>query len=140
MRLSKVIPYLTLMIAISGCGGSSPSTPTPPPQMQKAVQLAVFMDPTTSYSTSDVRDAQDRIVRFDTANNALIWAADGRSFSGYPVSENFIGSAKNFQIRFGTDNGRHAYFTETVPETICNIDVVNGQLLITPTSKKVPQG
>ena len=79
------------------------------------------------------------IVRFDTTGNALIWAADGRSFSGYPVSGNFLGAAKNFQVRFGTKDGeRRAYFTETVATTICNVEVVGGQLMVTPTTVKVP--
>jgi hypothetical protein len=78
-------------------------------------------------------------VHLDTANNALIWVADGRSFSGYPVSGNFI--ASNFQVRFGTKDGeRRAYFTETGPETICDINVVNGQLVILPTNVRVPGG
>jgi hypothetical protein len=38
--------------------------------------LAVFSDPASTFMTSDVRDVQEQIVRFDTATNALIWAAD----------------------------------------------------------------
>ena len=52
--------------------------------------LAVFRDPASAFSTIDVRDVQDQIVRFDTVANSLIWAADGRSFPGYPVDGNFI--------------------------------------------------
>jgi hypothetical protein len=102
--------------------------------------LAVFSD-SSGFMTSDVRDVQGQIVRFDTANHALIWAATDRSFSGYPVSGNFIGSDRAFQVRFGTEAGeRRAYFTETGPETICDIDVVNGQLVILPTNVRVPGG
>ena len=102
--------------------------------------LAVFSEP-SGFMTSDVRDVQGQIVRFDTANNALIWAADGRSFSGYPVSGDFIGADRTFQVRFGTENGeRRAYFTETGPATICDINVVNGQLTILPTNVPVPGG
>ena len=39
----------------------------------------MFTDPSSSFTTSDVYDVQDQIVRFDTAGNALIWAATGRS-------------------------------------------------------------
>ena len=83
---------------------------------------------------------QGQIVRFDTANNALIWVADGRSFPGYPVVEGtFIRSDKQFHVRFGTQDGqRRAYFTETGSGTICDIDVVGGALLITGTSVAVP--
>jgi hypothetical protein len=121
-------------------GGSRTATVnvTPPPL---PVQIAVFSDPPSSFMTSDVRDVQGQIVQFDTANNALIWAADSRSFSGYPVSGTFIGADRAFQVRFGTDAGeRRAYFTETGPETICDIDVVNGQLVILPTNVRVPGG
>ena len=88
--------------------------------------------------TSDVRDVQNQIVRFDIANNALIWVADGRSFPGYPVSGNFVRTDRSFQIRFGTDGERRAYFTETASATICDIEVVGGQLSISPTNVKVP--
>jgi hypothetical protein len=89
--------------------------------------------------TSDVRDVQEQIVRFDMANGSLIWAADGRSFSGYPVNGLFIRSDRFFQVRFGTRSGeRRAYFTEAVATTICDVEVVGGQLLITPTNVTVP--
>lgn len=102
--------------------------------------LAVFSEP-SGFMTSDVRDVQGQIVRFDTANHALIWAADSRSFAGYPVSGNFIGANRNFQVLFGTENGeRRAYFTEVGPDTICDINVVNGQLVILPTNVPVPGG
>jgi hypothetical protein len=83
----------------------------------------------------------EQIVRFDVASNSLIWKADGRTFPGYPVSDNFIGSDKHFQIRFGTKDGeRRAYFTETASATICDIEVSGGQLMISPTNVKVPGG
>jgi hypothetical protein len=118
-------------------GGSRTATVnvTPPPL---PVQLAVFSD-SSGFMTSDVRDVQGQIVQFDTANHALIWAADGRSFAGYPVSGDFIGANRAFRVLFGTEDGqRRAYFTETVPETICDINVVNGQLIILPTNVRVP--
>jgi hypothetical protein len=99
----------------------------------------MFTDSASGFATTDVRDVQDQIVRLDTANNALIWAADGRSFSGYPVSGNFVRADKFFQVRFGVKDGeRRAYFTEAVATTICDIEVVNGQLTITPTTVHVP--
>jgi hypothetical protein len=89
--------------------------------------------------TPDVRDVDEQIVRFDTANNELIWTADGRSFPGYSINGYLIGSS--FQVRFGTKDGeRRAYFTETGPATICDINVVNGQLVILPTNVPVPGG
>ena len=144
MRISTAILLFVLIQGIAGCGGGSgsaatpttPSTPTPAPL---PVQLAMFTDSVSGFSTMDVRDVQDQIVRFDTANNALIWVADGRSFSGYPVSGNFMRADRSFQVRFGMKDGeRRAYFTETVATTICDVEVISGQLVITPTTAHVP--
>lgn len=127
--------------AAGGCGGdSTPTTPTEPPP---PVQLAVFTDPmSSSLTTSNVRDAQEEIVRFDLTSGSLIWAADGRMFTGYPVSGGyFLRVDQAFQVRFGTKDGeRRAYFTETVRETICDISVVNGVLMVLPTDMPVPGG
>ena len=80
-------------------------------------------------------------MRFDTVANSLIWAADGQSFPGYPVDGNFIRSDRAFQVLFGTKDGeRRAYFTETARETICDIEVTGGRLVISPTNVKVPGG
>lgn len=133
---------LALVVLTAGCGSSgtepsrvSTTTTTTPVE----IRPAVFSDPNSSFSTSDVRESQRRIVRFDTATNSLIWAADGRTFPGYPVSGNFI-SSRQFQVAFGTEGGeRRAYFTETASGTICDIEVnSNGVLLITGTSERVP--
>ena len=99
----------------------------------------MFTDPASSFTTSDVRDVQEQIVRFDVSSNSLIWVGDGRSFSGYPVSGLFIGAARSFQVRFGTKDGeRRAYFTETATATICDIEIVGVQLVITGTNVPVP--
>jgi hypothetical protein len=145
VQLLRMVVFVSAA-AVVDCGGSDPAAPTPtsttstvPPS--QPVQLAVFSDPASGFMTSDVRDVQEQIVRFDTANNALIWAADNRSFQGYPVSGNFIRIDRNFQVRFGTKDGeRRAYFTETASATICDIDVVGGQLVINPTNVTVPGG
>ena len=144
--LTKASIVVMLMVGMPACS-DSPSTPTPPtptptpaptpPPMP--VQLAEFVDPATGLTTSDVHDAQREIVRFDRANNSLIWAADGRSFPGYPVDGNFLGCCRNVQVRFGTEDGeRRAYFTETVPATICDIEVFGNRLVISATSVPVP--
>lgn len=103
--------------------------------------LALFSDPDSDFSTTDVRDIHEEIVRFDTAGKTLIWAADGSAFGGWEVSGNFLGSLQQFQVRFGTKDGeRRAYFTETVPATICDIFVENGRLRIVSTNVTVPTG
>src|SRR4030095_8653486 len=109
VRNSTAILLLMLLEGMSGCGGSNstpaaPSTPTPPPPAQ--VQPARFTDPASGFTTSDVRDVQEQIVQFDTTSNSLIWGVDGRRFPGYPVSGNFIGSDKAFQVRFGMKDGQ----------------------------------
>jgi hypothetical protein len=147
MRLTAIV-LLVLIEGLAGCGGSdsaptaSPSpTQGPTPPSPAPVQLAMFNDPASSFSTPDVRDVQEQIVQFDVANNSLIWKADGRSFPGYPVSGNFVAEDKHFQVRFGTKDGeRRAYFTETASATICDIEVTGGQLMISPTNVKVPGG
>ena len=130
-----VLVAVTSALAACGGSGSSPSTvtqTTPPVE----VRLAVFIDPASGVSTSDVHDVNDDIVRFDTASNSLIWAADGRTFQGFPVTGTQIGG---FLVRFGTKNGQHvAYFTEMSRPNICDLQVNNGQLSISPTDVTVP--
>jgi hypothetical protein len=143
--VTKAGILVLLMVAMPACS-DSPSTPTPPPTQPPPpppptpVELAVFTDSETGFSTSDVRDVEGEIVRFNRANNSLIWAADGRSFPGYPVDGNFLNSGKTFQVRFGTEAGEpRAYFTETVPATICDIEVVGSSLMISATNVPVPR-
>ena len=148
MQVRKCLVLVALIAALPACGSDSPPTrpsatapPTvsPPPSPPAPVQLAVFSDPASDFMTSDVRDSDEQVVRFDVANNALIWGADGRSFSGFPVNGLFVREDRFFQIRFGTKDGeRRAYFTEAVATTICNVEIVNGQVLITATSMHVP--
>jgi len=132
---------LLLTAVVAGCGSSStPATALSAPSPAQ-VQLAMFHDPSSTFTTSDVRDVQEQIVRFDMATNSLIWAADGRTFAGYPVDGNFIRSDHAFQVRFGTKDGeRRAYFTETVKGTICDLEVTNGQLVLASTDVMVPGG
>jgi hypothetical protein len=76
---STAILLLILIEGIAGCGSESapttPSTPTRSPQ-PGPVQLAMFSDPASSFTTSDVRDVQEQIVRFDVTSNSPICAAD----------------------------------------------------------------
>ena len=139
-RMVMAMVFPMMVAGLFGCG-SSPTTPasTPTPAPTPASKIAVFSDPTSSFSTSDVHDALDHILRFDSATSALIWAADGRSFPGFSVSGLFIRDDKFFQVRFGTKDGeRRAYFTEAVAMTICEVEIVGGQIVITPTSLIVP--
>ena len=158
MRTGTVL--LVLAPVLAGCGGSdSSSTPlapsavpqlAPSPAPQPApIHLAVFTDPASGFSTSDVRDVQEQVVRVNTANEA-IWTADGTRFSGYRVNGNQIRGPRHddwFQVRFGTKNGeQRAYLGWSddwchcpgYPATIADIEVVSGQLVITATDVPVP--
>jgi hypothetical protein len=121
------------------------------PAPQPSPILAVFTDPASGLSTSDVRDVQEQIVRFNTAAE-LIWTADDTRFKGYPVNGNIVGAESlcrycTFQVRFGTRNGEtRAYLTwsdetghfEGHPPAIFDIDIVDGRLVITETDVPVP--
>ena len=105
-------------------------------------KLAVFQDPESDFTSTDVYDVNDEIVQFDTENDAIIWAASGSAFNAgsWVVSENFPESSQFFQIRFGTKDGeRRAFFTETGTATICDIRVSGAFLSIFSTSVTVPQ-
>lgn len=126
----------TLQPAASGDGDGDVSVPGD----GSDANLAVFADPDSDFSTSDVWDVDEEIVRFDATAKTLIWAADGSVFDDWNVDGNFLGPTQFFQVRFGTQDGdRRAYFTETVAATICDIRIDNGQLRISATSVTVPQ-
>lgn len=103
--------------------------------------LAVFNDPDSDFSTTDVRDVDDEFVQFDTVTKAIIWAADGTAYQegSWTVNGVFLAGG-GFQVRFGTQDGeRRAYFTETGPATICQIRPTGSFLSISPTNVTVPQ-
>src|SRR5262245_60484272 len=141
MKSYMTVLLLTVIGALAACGGDGGGSqnvtnvtgPTQP------VLLAQFTDPVSGSMTTDVRDVDEQIVQFDTNHQTLIWQADGRTFPGYTVTVNNING--DFQVRFGTKDGaRRAYFTETARPFICNIEVANGQISISPTNVPVPGG
>lgn len=103
--------------------------------------FARFQDPDSDFSTTNVRDVDDEIVRFDTATQAVVWAADDRVFDEgvWSVNGLLLGRGGPFQVRFGTQDGqRRAYFTETANPTICDF-VVTDVFQIFLTATPVPQ-
>lgn len=131
MRSWAFLLFLSCLVLV-GCGGSSTTGPDP-------ARLVLFQDPDSAFSTSDVRDAQEQIVRFDSVDETLIWTPTGAAFPGWHTSGNFLDASHRFQVRFGTKDGtRRAYFTETLADTICDIQVNNGQLIILPTDVPIP--
>ena len=100
-----------------------------------------FTDPDDStFKTKDVHDVDGDIVRFDMETNAIVWAEDGTSYQAgfWPVNGTLLGGG-SFQVRFGTEGGeKMAYFTETVPATICQIEVFGSSIFISATFVQVP--
>jgi hypothetical protein len=157
MRISGAV--IMLALGLAGCGGPSsvptaPSpvlssaSPSPSPPQATPIQLVVFKDPASEFSISEVRDVQEQIVRFNTADE-LIWTADGTPFPEYFADGNLIAyhhkADKFFQVRFGTKDGeRRAYLTSTddslrgAPATILDIDVASGRLTFIGTNVPVP--
>ncbi|MEK6798142.1 MAG: hypothetical protein AABZ12_04190 [Planctomycetota bacterium] len=105
--------------------------------------FAVFTDPDDpTFSTMDVHDVDEQVVRFDTQTGSIVWVETDASLEpgSWVVDGNFIGAAKGFQVRFGTKAGvPTAYFTETGPATICDIEAVGDALSVTGTLTPVPQ-
>lgn len=101
--------------------------------------FALFTDPDGDFSTTDVNDIDGETIKIRLSNSAIVYQ-DGREFQegSWTVDGNFLAGG-GFQVRFGTEDGeRKAYFTETVPATICDFRV-NGSFQIFPTTQTVPQ-
>src|SRR5262245_20456910 len=119
---------LLLVPTLTGCGQSSPVVPSasrPVPAPAPAPQLAMFVDDLTGFQTSDLRDAQNQIIQFNSGNE-LIWTPDGTRLPGYHVWSHTIDQGRRsyfiqgkicetgceFEVRFGIDNGEpRAYLT-----------------------------
>lgn len=101
--------------------------------------FALFTDPDGDFSTTDVNDVDGETIKIRLSTSAIVYQ-DGREFQegSWTVDGNFLAGG-GFQVRFGTEDGeRKAYFTETVPATICDFSV-NGTFQIFPTTQTVPQ-
>jgi hypothetical protein len=148
---------LTLLVALAGCDGATPSTPSPDPAPvpaptaePAAPTLTVFSDG-KGFSTSDLRDAEDEIIQINSSNE-LIWTADGTRLPGYRVVGGGGGEygayfilgkicpeACQFEVRFGASGGeQRAYLTVDYghdnPGTVVDVEVIDAALQVTPTS------
>jgi len=127
---------LSVLIAIPamllGCGGDTAGP--------SGSDFAVFRDPGSSFTSSDVRDIDDEIVRFIPSDNTMLWTPSNLLFDNWPVSGNFLGPNRSFEVRFGTVSGqRRAYFTEVGPGTLCDLRVTGARLELFPTNTHPPQ-
>jgi hypothetical protein len=130
----RALALAALLVGVGACSDDDDDSPTAP----STPTLASFNDPRGGFSTNDVRDSEGEVVRF-TLDGRLVWPPTMATFTGFPVTGNFIGPTQGFEVRFGTENGqRRAYFTERGPGTICDIDVSNGMINVSPTSQTVP--
>jgi carboxypeptidase family protein len=143
MRVSGAIAILGIVVGAGACARSASSTA---PSGLPAATLVVFTEPGTGFSTSDLRDAQDQIVQFNTAGE-LIWTADGTHLPGYRISNRveYVIEGKicpvdcGFVVRFGTRDGeRRAYLTidygHDNPGTLVDVEVTGGVLVVTQTN------
>jgi hypothetical protein len=154
-------------LALTGCGSAaSPSSPSPtapspisrPAPQPPSQSLVVFTESTSGFSTTDLRDVQEQIVQFNTANE-LIWTADGTRLPGFEVDKihypgtafiDVVGPSRAicptgcaFEVRFGTRDGeRRAYLTMDYvhdnPGTLVDVEVTGGALLVTKTNVFAP--
>lgn len=147
----RLCALLALVSGAAGCNLASPSPlPAAPPPSSGATALAVFMDRTTGFSTSDVRDADDQILRFNTKGE-LIWIDGETRFGGYiadgqVITADRVCEACYFFVRFGTRDGEpRAYLTwagddtEAHPATLLDVEVVAGRLVVQSTATRVPR-
>jgi hypothetical protein len=118
----------------------------------------VFSESTSGFSTTDLRDVQEQVVQFNTANE-LIWTADGARLPGFEVDKshypgtafiNVVGASRvicptgcAFEVRFGTKDGeRRAYLTMDYvhdnPGTLVDVEVSGGALVVSKTNVFAP--
>ena len=148
MRTPRIVLLLAIAAVHSACGGGAAGMTSPSP-VSHAAALARFIDPDSDFATTDVRDAQDEIVQFNTAGE-LVWAADGSRYPGF-IADGRVITAGNicagcyFYVRFGTRDGeRRAYLTWTAPvtadrpATLLDVAVVGGVVVVHDTDVVVP--
>jgi hypothetical protein len=108
--------------------------------------VARFTDRSSGFSTTDLRDVDEQIVRFNDRDGELIWAATGARYPGYTgasASVYIYSKTVGMEIRFATKDGdRRAYLTWLdeihYPGKIVDIEIVGGELVITPSDVAVP--
>lgn len=150
-RTAGAIALVLCSLGLTGCDARSmPTAPSPAAGFQQptpaVVTLRTFTDPRSGFSTSDLRDAGDDIVQFNSSNE-LIWTANSTHLPGYFVRGNTIPADAacvcELVVRFGSSNGeRRAYLTADYghdnPGTLVDLDVVNGVLVAKRTEVFAP--
>jgi hypothetical protein len=106
----------------------------------------MFTDPYSGFSTTDLHDAHEQVIRFSVAGE-LIWLADGTRLPGFfPVASGSVtvpACACSLVVRFGTRDGeRRAYVTADYihdnPGTLVSLSISGAALTITRTTVFAP--
>ena len=149
MKIARCV--VTMALVLSGAAGCSRMTaPSQAVDELRTSGFAVFLDRETGYRTSDVRDAQDQIVRFNDAGERG-WVASGERFPGY-IADGQVVTAERicagcyFFVRFGSRGGEpRAYLTwagsrpDGQPPTVLDVEVVGSELAVTSTDLEIPR-
>jgi hypothetical protein len=134
---SACSPELTEISPLSVDDGTT-SDPSP----GEVPRFVRFIDPTSGCVTDRVHDADRELVFFDAGLGALVSLDSGNTVSGWTVNEADLAwsrSGVRFRVRFGTEDGeRRAYFTETGPGTICNLNVAGPDTLFISATSQTP--
>ena len=141
MKRHRFVQIPLSFFLLTACLDGVSTTPFDvPPPPSTGTNLAVFIDAQTGTQTTDVRDVDNEFMRFNLDEGTLIWVATNATFTGWSVSGDYLDLIRLYRVRFGTVNGeRRAYFTESVRGTICDLSVVEGQLVIEPTDFLPPE-
>ena len=163
IRTLTGVVLLVCAQALAGCDGASPvrgpaapSPAEPPPAAPPPIPtLRAFVETSSGFSTTDLRDADDQVIQINTANE-LIWTQDGTRLKRYSVrilqgshgdayfiEGSICDGCYAFEVRFGTSGGeRRAYLTvdyhHANPGTLANLEVAGGKLVVTPTDVYAP--
>jgi hypothetical protein len=164
MALRALTGVVVLLFAqvLAGCDGSNPirspvapTQPAPPAAPVPPVTLRAFVESSSGFSTTDLRDADDQVIQLNTAGE-LIWTPDGTRLKGYTVltlqgshgavyliEGDICVGCYAFEVRFGTSGGeRRAYLTidynHDNPGTLANLEVASGKLVVTATDVFAP--
>lgn len=131
------------VVVVNGDG----KTVNAPAFTYRPAPLHVFTEAATGFATSDLRDAQDQIVRVDK-DGFLIWTEDGTALNGFGVLNGIYIPADRvceceFEVRFGTEHGeRRAYLTADYghdnPGTVVDLAVTGGTLIARRSGRYPP--
>ena len=150
MKIARCV--VTMALVLSGAAGCSRMAGPSPAAVDESGThgFAVFLDRETGFRTSDVRDAQDQIVRFNDAGE-LVWLASGARFPGY-IADGQVVTAERicagcyFFVRFGSRSGEpRAYLTwagskpDGQAHTVLDVEVVGDELAVTSTDLEIPK-